>query len=427
MSILSHIEEINQAIGNEKIDIMKKYYSDRMILKYAYDPFKKYHITSEKSGLDYLQGSPDGSNFTTKTKTILDDLSSRSLSGQAAIEAVCDHMVSLNPDSAELFKRILNKDLRCGINIKTINKAFPGLIPLVWDGSKKPAFALCKTFDPKKIKYPVLAAVKKDGVRAQYIDKMISRQGKPLVGHNHIEDQFNFHVDGELCVPGEIFDVASGLIRNDDPTPNSVLWVFDAPSLPGVKRERINWLRRNLKESNSVKLIHHYWIETESDLTKFYQWALVEGEEGIVIYDPDSEYEDGRIWWRLVPIKSADCHVIGFYEGKGKHAGSLGGIIVDYKGHEVRVGTGFSEKVSKSQLKQLVSSIDKKLLTLESKKIEGYSIEDISPVWQKIRQFIWDNKPLFLEAIAKCEFKEKTKAGSMRQPRFKTWRWDKSV
>lgn len=425
--MLNALKKVHEAKGNEKIEVMKAHPELKKVLEYAYNPFKKYYMTAPD-----LEGVFQGSIWLDEMYDILDRLSTRQLSGQAAFEIVCDEISILCPYHAELFKMILNKDLRCGINIKSINKAFPGLIPLVWDGSVKPPFALCKTIDFKKITYPCLAAIKKDGVRGQCIDKMISRQGKPLVGHTHIEDQLTFHPDGELCVPGYEFDDASGLIRNNDPTPESVLWVFDAPSVPGTKLERYNWLEKNIPgnpgvmNENGIGLIKHYRIKNESELKNFYKYAIdIAGEEGIVVYDPDAEYEDGRVWWRWVPIKSADCKVIGFYEGKGKHAGSLGGIIVDYKGHEVRVGTGFSEKVLKSQLKQLVSSIDKKLLTLKSKKLEGYSITEVSPIWQKIRQFIWDNQDQFLGAIAKCEYKEKTKAGSMRQPRFKTWRWDK--
>ena len=139
-------------------------------------------------------------------------------------------------------------------------------------------------------------------------------------------------------------------------------------------------------------------------------------EECLVIYDADSYYEDKRSydWMRLVPIATEDCKVIGFFEGKGKHADSLGGIIVDYKGHEVKVGTGFKEKF-----------IAKDSLNLNKIESVNPKYRRISVNEQNIRQYIWDNKELFLGAIAECEYKEKTKAGSMRQPRFKRWRWDK--
>ena len=429
MHNLEIIEAINQAKGNEKIDVIQQYKCISHILKYAYDPFKKFYISAPD-----LSGVEGGTDFTSETKQVLDQLSERTLSGGNAFETVCDHTMSLCPKSAELFKRILNKDLRCGINVKTINKAIPGLIPLVFDGSTKPPVMLLKTFAPQKVTYPCLAAVKKDGVRGRMVGQMLSRQGHKLIGHSHIEDELQkcpHDFDGELCVPGLCFDEASGLIRNDDPTPNSVYWIFDIPSMPGTKQERYAELAELLFDPMNkypmIQIIPHFEITNEVELKSFYKDALSAGEEGIVIYDPDSEYIDGRpgTWTRLVPIQSEDCPVIGFFEGKGKHAGSLGGIIVDYKGHKVRVGTGFSEKILKTQLKQLVSPIDKSLYTSESKKLHGLSLAQVSPLWLKIRQFIWDNREEFLGVIAKLEFKEKTKAGSLRQPRFKTWRFDK--
>ena len=348
--MLNMIKEIQDATGNDKIKVMKKYPELKEILVAAYDPFKKYYITAPE-----LSGINKGCNLHLATKSLLDDLSSRELSGKLAFESVCNHITTLNPDHAEVFKMIINKDLRAGINVKSINKAWPGLIHLTFDGTIKPDIMLLKNFDSKKIEYPLMVAVKKDGVRGLYTTTMLSRQGKKLIGHDHIEVQlenYEKEFDGELCVPGEIFDVASGLIRNEKPTPESVYWIFDCPSISGNKRERYNWLLWNLKKTNNIKLIPHITVFNEEQLMVFYKLALSEGEEGIVIYDPEDIYEDKRSysWMRLVPLKQADCVVINFYEGKGKLAGSLGGIIVDYKGHDVRVGTGFKEKVDGSRL-----------------------------------------------------------------------------
>jgi len=394
--MLNKIIEIREAIGQDKIRVMRRYPELRGVLRYSYDPFKKYYIAAPD-----LDGILNGADIGAGTKALLDDLSSRELSGQAAFEAVCDHITTLNPDSAEIFKMIINKDLRAGISVKSINKAWPGLIPLTFDGSTKPDIMLLKTFNPKKVKYPCYAAVKKDGVRGLYATTMISRQGQQLLGHDHIEKQIEGYgekFDGELCVPGEIFDVASGLIRNDQPTPESVYWIFDCPSIPGTKAQRYKWLLENISETDNIRLIHHWIFYNEKQLMEFYKHVLSKGEEGIVIYDFKDIYEDKRSysWMRMVPREQADCKVIGFFEGRGKHAGSLGGIIVDYKGHEVKVGSGFTEKISGGD-----SSM------------------------YKIRSFIWNNKELFIGAFAQCEFKEKTKAGSMRQPIFKRWRFDK--
>ena len=362
--MLHEIEMIANTTGNQKIKELQEHPRLIKTLEYAYDPHKKFYITAPD-----IDGVVNGSDDMSEAFDILDRLASRELSGQAALEEVSDMIVSLTPYSAEVFKRILNKDLRAGINVKSINKAWSGLIK-----TRKPTCMLLKNFDEKKVKFPVMAAVKKDGVRARYINGvLLSRQGKVINGMDHILDQlknFNHELDGELCIAGEIFDVASGMIRSDNDTPESVYYVFDVPSLPCGKLERyqksLNIFYKSNPEFNAaIQLINTRLIQTTDRLIDIFDWALEQGEEGIVIYDPDSLYEDKRSydWTRMVPIKSADCKVIGFFEGKGKHAGSLGGIIISYNDHVVRVGTGFAEKVTKTQLKQLVTDIDKNILT----------------------------------------------------------------
>lgn len=416
--MIEKINAIKNAVGGDKIKALQMFPELKRILRYACDPFKKFYMTAPAAYGQMDFQATDLSHF-----ELLDCLHNRELSGQAAFEKVCDHIGASTYESAEVFKMILNKDLRCGINVKTINKAFPDLIPLTYDGSANPDIMLLKDLEDARCKWPMMAAVKKDGVRARYAGKMMSRSKHKLIGHDHIEEelsQYPHEFDGELCIPGEIFDVASGLIRNKKPTPNSVYFIFDAPSFPGTKKERHEWLKNNLIETDCVKLLKHFTLYCTDAKNNFYHEALRAGEEGIVVYDPDSLYEDKRSydWMREVPLKNEDCKVVGFFEGKGKHAGSLGGIIVDYKGHEVKVGTGFKEK-------DIENYSDIRYVTLNNPNLLGTKYSDILENTQNIRQYIWDNKSIFEGAIAKCEFKEETKAGSMRQPRFKIWRWDK--
>jgi DNA ligase-1 len=383
--MLNKINDIAQAKGNDKIKVLKKYPELKQVLLYAYDPSRKYYMTASES-YDY-NSIPDEPLNMSYYFEILDKLSGRILSGGTAVTELSYIIRNLPPDDAEVFKRILNKDLRCGINLATIEAAWPGLIPKM-----KPSCMLLKTYKPEKVKFPCLAAVKKDGVRGRWlISRMATRQGKPIIGIDHITDELNkysIEFDGELCVPNTDFDTASGLIRSLNPTPEAVYYIFDSPSLGGTKQNRYSALISLFKETQYIKLIPHYLITNQDKLYYYYNESIKHGEEGIVIYDPDSLYEDKRSydWMRMVPIKTADCVVIGFFEGKGKHANRLGGIIVDFEGHEVRVGTGFSDEQ---------------------------------------REDIWMDKSTYDGVIAELEFKEKTKAGSLRQPRFKTFRWDK--
>ena len=40
----------------------------------------------------------------------------------------------------------------------------------------------------------------------------------------------------------------------------------------------------------------------------------------------------------------ADVKVKGMLEGTGKHQGKLGSFVIDYKGKEVRVGSGLNDE-----------------------------------------------------------------------------------
>ena len=419
--MLNIINEIESVSGNMKLVLLGEHPELKEILEYAYNPFKRYYMTAPD-----VDGIEDGMPINTESKFLLNALSDRKISGNEAFEKICDHISILDTDSAELFKRILNKDLRCGISVKSINSVFPGLIPLLEGGGEKPPFMLLKNYNPKKIKYPVLVAIKKDGVRCHCAETTYSRQGKELIGHQHIVNELSTigAFDGELCVDGKIFDEASGTIRSNEDTPESVLYIFDAPFHPGTKIERYKWICENVEQSDSVRIITHFWIQNEEQLESFFEDAISAGEEGIVIYDPESEYADKRSfdWMRLVPIHSEDLEVIGFEEGKGKFEDSLGKIIVDYKGHEVKVGTGFKEKVFKNQV---LNDSERSYVSGDIPDTLPENFSTIYPNLLSIRNFIWEHRESFLGAVAEVEYKEKTKAGSLRQPRFKGWRFDK--
>lgn len=427
--MLEIIEEIAGASGRKKEDLLAKHPELTKTLIYAYNPFKKYYMTPPD-----LEGTPGAPSNMEAAFYILDQLINRSITGREAFEKVCDTMVSLPPDEAEVMRRIIQKDLRAGISTKTINKVWPNLINLSFCGSEKPDFMLVKGFDTKMATFPLLGAVKKDGIRARYLDGyFISRSGRPFTGLTHLEKALKkyfeeYEWDGELFNPVSAgFDEGSGDIRSDAESPNAIYYIFDMPSVEGNKLKRYNALKSVLPKDGPIQYIQHYLLKDQADLMKFYKWALKNGEEGIVVYDPNSDYGDRRCydWMRVVPVRTADCKVVGFYEGrKGtKLENSLGGIVVEFDGQEVKVGSGFKEK---PQLNQGVSSSENISATGNNSNSLIPIPSHIDPTQQNVRKYIWDNKEYFIGKIAQCEYKEKTKKGSMRQPRFIKWRWDKS-
>jgi DNA ligase-1 len=63
-------------------------------------------------------------------EVLLDRLASGELSGNAAMDAIHQAMANLTTRSQEVLRCVILKDLRAGIGDGTVNKAFPGLIPV---------------------------------------------------------------------------------------------------------------------------------------------------------------------------------------------------------------------------------------------------------------------------------------------------------
>lgn len=127
--ILAVIEEIAATSSkNDKEAMVKKASADplfRRVCEYAYNPFKTYGIRKMPVG----KAHAGFRQFDEQTWQILDDLIARRLTGQNAYDSVAGEIDQLDEASADLFIRIIRKDLRAGFSESTINKACKGLIP----------------------------------------------------------------------------------------------------------------------------------------------------------------------------------------------------------------------------------------------------------------------------------------------------------
>jgi len=258
-----------------------------------------------------------------------------------------------------------------------------------------------KEFDPKKAVYPCFVSPKLDGVRGlQNGSQLFSRAGNVIKGIGHIEAELaqfpDLFLDGELVIPGKKFDETSGLIRNFHDIPEAIYQVWDV-RIPGIDISIRKSMLNELNQCKFIQPISLYQVNNDSELKLFYKGFLDLGHEGLIYYKLGTEYTNSKNhqWMKLIPEKKADCRVIGFVEGTKKNVDSLGAIVVTYKGQKCKVGTGFKELLD-------------------------------SEIQDHVRQYIWDNQKLFLGVIAEIHFKEETKAGKMRMPRFYAWRFDKT-
>ena len=141
---------------------------------------------------------------------------------------------------------------------------------------------------------------------------------------------------------------------------------------------------------NNVKVTK----ELIDNIYKTYEKIIAECEEGLVIDIADASYvrAKGISMFKMKPEVSGDFKVVDVVEGKGKDTGRLGAFIIEYKDNIVHVGSGLTDAIREE-------------------------------VWANPDEYIGK----LIEVVYFGETKdEKTGLVSIRLPRFKRFRHDKT-
>jgi len=313
---------------------------------------------------------------------LAEDLAKRNLTGNAAITAV--NAARMNATQEEWngwYRRILIKDLRCGVTEKTINSVVKKIQPEF----EIPVFACQLAHDganhESKISGQKLIEVKLDGVRVitvVYPDGTViqySRNGKELVNFEHIKEQIarNARLFGEPTVlDGEIMSASfQDLMRqvhrkSDVEATDAVLHLFDIVSLAEFQSGR--GLHSQLDRSRTLSLWHKHIsdsmpnvkvlgqelvdLDTDVGQTRFAEinaGAIAGGFEGIMIKDVDAVYECKRshAWLKQKPFIEISLEITDVEEGTGRNQGKLGAFVCegndDGRHIRVNVGSGFTD------------------------------------------------------------------------------------
>ena len=346
----------------------------------AYNPFYTFNIRQvpETTG---LTGCP---NPWVSFWALLEALRTRSITGNRARESI--EQLSQQFDSDEwnnLARRVMIKDLRCGISEKTLNKV------LGKTEYKIPVFtcqlAQDSTDQPKKLKGIKRLEVKLDGVRVLAVVNgsactLYSRNGKEFENFPRIADFIEEHrkafqrdsaFGGQFVLDGEIVgknfqDLMKQAQRKSNArTENMVYHVFDIMPLSEFREgfcnlqqhKRIDLLKRtqaHLPENGCVRVMPGMDVDLDTaeghDIMQRYAEAAVAGGfEGIMIKSMDAPYLCKRTdsWMKWKPTITVDLKIVGFEQGTGRNADRLGAIICegDDNGRHicVNVGSGLSD------------------------------------------------------------------------------------
>ena len=319
-------------------------------------------------------------------KRLANQLIKRELTGHAARDAIYKIMDSATKAQWNgFYRRILIKDLRCGVSEKTINKVaknFPKYAipvftcPLAHDSANHEK----KMIGKKQIE------IKLDGVRVLTIIRknkveMFSRNGKQFHNFGHIISEiekvlktnpasYDFVLDGEVM--SENFqDLMKQVHRKDGKqSKDAVLHLFDICPLKEFQKGL--WE----KDQSTRSLLTKNWVIKNSPLLKHVQsldWENVDldtaegqkrfkelnnlavegGYEGVMIKNPNAWYECKRThsWLKAKPFIEVTLKVISIEEGTGRNEGRLGAIIVegndDKYNYHLSCGSGFSDNQRK--------------------------------------------------------------------------------
>ena len=304
---------------------------------------------------------------------ILRRLEARNLTGNEMrddIQDLCDK--SKMEEWNDWYRRILIKDLRCGVTHKTINKHSSLKVPvfecMLADDSKK---------HEKKMTGEVYVEPKLDGVRVITICdvdkdevKMFSRNGKELNNFPKIFEQFDSMLDQmseSMVFDGEIMsDDFQTLMREihrkgGAKTDDAVLNVFDCLTLEEFKeggsgdeliKRKENLLSYKYGPNVSVVQFVKMNLDDEDGQKQFADYnklCIDKGFEGIMVKPIGGVYECKRssLWLKVKPFIEVSLKVVDTEEGTGRNVGKLGALIVEGtdmdKFIKTNVGSGLTD------------------------------------------------------------------------------------
>ena len=313
---------------------------------------------------------------------IVAGLVNRTLTGNLARDTVQQMMATAT--QAEWngwYRRILIKDLRCGVSEKTINK----VVGKKYVDYAIPVFGCQLAHDSQnhdtKVCGRKLLEVKLDGVRVITIlypggrVDQFSRNGKELVNFEHIKQQIGTtadHFAEPWVLDGEVMsssfqDLMRQVHRKENVVAgDAVLHLFDMLPLSAFEAGEYSvpqsartsqlreWYDRHQHLLPNVQVLEQEYVnlDTESGQQTYAdvnRRAIAGGYEGIMIKDPEAGYECKRStsWLKLKPFIEVTLEVIDVEEGTGRNSGRLGALVCrgldDGKTIQVNVGSGFSD------------------------------------------------------------------------------------
>ena len=373
--ILSDLKNLQEKLRTTssslaKQKILKDYVTSdlKRLFQLVYDTDVIFNITSKKIYKIENAETPDNDY---NLFELLNVLTARIITGNLAAHVVQNY-IKKYPEFEETILNIIDKDLKVGVNVRQIIKIFPDLINVF-------SVALAEKFDDKSEKLVKMGSwfisQKLDGVRCICIIKngdvrFYFRSGKEIFTLKKVGEEIkklgvdNIVFDGEVAKVNENgqedFQGIMKEIRRKDYTIEKLRYfIFDTLTLDefnkGISKRKFS---NRLEEQPKIKTNHilTYLPQYPYSLEKLVELQKTVSEknwEGLMLRK-DVGYNGKRSKDILKVKKFFDDEFIvtgtemnnirQYNKDKNNYdyVETLGAVIIDYKGHPVSVGSGFS-------------------------------------------------------------------------------------
>ena len=343
--------------------------------------------------------------------------------GSDASIATIRNYLHKNPEYEDFLKRLFTKNLPISVEAATINKVYGEEIIPVWE--------VHQGYPIDKYKFKkgelIFASRKLNGSRGTYFHgDIISRQAQKFEGLDHIIKDIeeiigtDYAVDGELIrrnvdglTDGQNFRETISILNSDGNDKSLIKFViFDIVPVGefekdactenySVRKDRLLELADNLEQWEdyelrpaNIEVVPMVYEGTDvNEISKWLDYAVEHDWEGLVV-NRQVPYRRTRHngCLKVKRFYTVDLRITAIEEGQNRLAGTMGALVVDYKGNELRIGSGFDDAT---------------------------------------RSAVWENPDDYIGKIVECRYKEvtmdkKTGLESLQFPTFVRFRNDKN-
>lgn len=270
----------------------------------------------------------------------------------------------------------------------------------------------------ERIKFPVWASPKFDGIRAIVKDGVVLSNTLTPIPNKYIQDQLGWStlngLDGELVVRESEFNLTSSGVMSEDGKPDFEYHVFDIWDLPNwsfedrmthieIKLNSFGWFG----EQPHIKVCRQELCYSVAELIAFEVEQLEKGFEGICFRHANAPYKYGRgtlndgCLYKRKPFEDGEAMIIGFEEQ------------LENTNEQTIDERGLSKRSSHQENKIGKGTLGKLLCT--STEFGDIKIGTGTGLTKELRQFIWDNQALFKNKFLTYKFQ---RHGTLNKPRI---------